>query len=259
MELYNLTGRSAVVVGGAGGIGQAIAQGYAAAGAKVLIASRREESLIRAQSEIKAAVGAEVDYAVCDATDEESVKALVETAQAKYGTIDILCCAQGLNKKFPTLEFPMEELTNMLNVNVVSLMMCVKHFGAHMAKNNRGKIVIVSSVRGKIASRNDGNIGYCISKGAVDMLIRQAAADLGKYFITVNGIGPTITETPMMTKIIEQRGGDAYRDQLASSLLIHRMATTEDCVGPALFLASPASDFVTGEILYPTGGLTCCG
>ena len=164
-----------------------------------------------------------------------------------------------LYEKFPTLEFPMEELTNMLKVNVVSLMMCVKHFGAHMAKNNRGKIVIVSSVRGKIASRNDGNIGYCISKGAVDMLIRQAAADLGKYFVTVNGIGPTITETPMMTKIIEQRGGDAYRDQLASSLLIHRMATTDDCMGPALFLASPASDFVTGEIIYPTGGLTCCG
>ena len=153
----------------------------------------------------------------------------------------------------------MEELTNMLNENVVSLMMCVKHFGAHMAKNNRGKIVIVSSVRGKIASRNDGNIGYCISKGAVDMLIRQAAADLGKYFITVNGIGPTITETPMMTKIIEQRGGDTYRDQLASSLLIHRMATTDDCVGPALFLAAPASDFVNVEIIYPTGGLTCFG
>ena len=253
MELYNLKGKSAVVVGGAGGIGQAIAQGYAAAGARVLIASRREESLVRAQGEIQVAVGADVDYAVCDATDEGSVGQLVETAQAKYGTIDILCCAQGVNKKFPTLEFPMEELTNMLKVNVVSLMMCVKHFGAHMAKNNRGKIVIVSSVRGKIASRNDGNIGYCISKGAV------AAADLGKYFVTVNGIGPTITETPMMTKIIEQRGGDAYRDQLASSLLIHRMATTDDCVGPALFLASPASDFVTGEIIYPTGGLTCCG
>ena len=104
--------------------------------------------------------------------------------------------------------------------------------------------------------------GKCHFMGHDDhgrMLIRQAAADLGKYFITVNGIGPTITETPMMTKIIEQRGGDTYRDQLASSLLIHRMATTDDCVGPALFLAAPASDFVTGEIIYPTGGLTCCG
>ena len=259
MQLYDLTGKSAVVVGGAGGIGQAIAQGYAAAGARVMIASRKAESLARAREEIKAATGVEVDYTVCDASDEGSVQALVDAAQAKYGIIDILCCSQGLNKKFPTLEFPMDELTNMLNVNVVSLMTCVKHFGTHMVKNNRGKIVIVSSVRGKIASRNDGNIGYCISKGAVDMLIRQAAADLGKYSITVNGIGPTITETPMMTKLIEQRGGDAYREKLASSLLIHRMATAEDCVGPALFLASPASDFVTGEIIYPAGGLTCCG
>ena len=259
MDLFDLTGKHAVVVGGAGGIGQAIAAGYAAAGAQVIIASRSEASLQRAQAEILEQTGVKVSYQICDATSEEAVSALVTAAELELGSIDILCCSQGLNKKHPTLEFPMEDFVNMLNVNVVSLMMCIKHFGGHMAKNNHGKIVIVSSVRGKIASRNDGNIGYCTTKGAVDMLIRQAAADLGRYHVNVNGIGPTITETPMMTKVIEQRGGDEYREKLASSLLIHRMATTEDCVGPALFLSSAASDFVTGEIIYPSGGLTCVG
>ena len=258
-NLFDLTGKNAVVIGGAGGIGQAIAEGYAEAGAKVLIASRREESLQRAQEEIKASTGITVDYATVDVTNEESIAALVATAEQKLGRIDILCCSQGLNKKCPTLEFDLSLLNDMLAVNVVGLMACVKHFGNHMAKNNYGKIVIVSSIRGKSASRNDGNIGYCISKGAVDMLIRQAAADLGKYHITVNGIAPTITETPMMSKLIEQRGGDEYRKTLAKSYLIpapHVMAAPTDCVGPAIFFASSASDFNTAEVSYPTGGLS---
>lgn len=91
------------------------------------------------------------------------------------------------------------------------------------------------------------------------MLTRQLASEFGPYGITVNAIAPTVTETPMMTAVIEQRGGDAYRKQLADSLPMRRMATPQDCVGPAVFLSAPASDFVTGNIIYPDGGLTCVG
>ncbi len=258
-NMFDLTGRNAVVVGGAGGIGQAIAQGLVEAGAHVAIASRNAESLERAKSEIKANIGADVDCYTVDATDEDSVKTLAEQVEIDFGKIDILVCAQGFNKKFLTEEFPVNVFNEMLLANVTSVMLCCKYFGIHMMKNRYGKIVLLSSVRGRIASRNTGNMGYCATKGAVDMLTRQIAADYGQYGITVNAVGPTITETPMMTKLIEQRGGDAYRQSLANDLPLKRMATPQDCVGPAVFLASAASDFVTGNILYPDGGLTCVG
>lgn len=259
MNLFSIEGKTAVIVGGAGGIGQAIAQGFAMAGAKTLIASRTETSLQRAASEIKEACGVEVDYLTCDATNEEEVSALVSNAVDVLGRVDILVCAQGLNKKYPAEDFPMDVFQQMLNVNVVGVMQCCKHFGQHMIENGYGKIVILSSVRGKIATRNPGNAAYCATKGAVDMMTRQLASEFGPHGITVNAIGPTVTETPMMAKVIEQRGGDAYRKSLADNLPMKRMAKPEDCVGAALFLASPASDFLTGNILYPDGGLTCVG
>lgn len=254
--LFDIEGKSAVVVGGAGGIGQALAQGLAEAGVKVIISSRKEESLQRAQEEIKAACGVDVDYIPADATDEASVQALVEQSVAKLGKVDILVCAQGLNKKFPAEEFPMDIYENIFKVNVIGIMLCCKSFAKHMFDNGYGKMVILSSTRDCVATKGAGNAGYAASKGAVKMLIKQLASEFGPHGITVNGIGPTVTETPMMTSVIEQRGGDAYRKSLADYLPMRRMAVPADCVGTCLFLASPASDFVTGHVVYPDGGLT---
>ena len=259
MELFNLTGKNAVVVGGAGGIGQAISQGIAMAGARVMITSRKEESLKRAQSEIKINSGIDVSYYAADACNEAEVEGLVNYAVKEMGKIDILICAQGFNKKYALPNLPTEIFSEMLNVNVTSMMLCCKHFGRHMMENGYGKIVLLSSVRGKVASMVTGNVGYSTTKGAVDMLTRQCAAELGQYGITVNAIAPTITETPMMTELIEQRGGDEYRKSLGDKLPMKRMATPEDCIGTAIFLSAPASDFMTGNILYPDGGLTAIG
>lgn len=259
MSLFDLNGKNAVVVGGAGGIGQAISQGLAMAGAKTVIVSRGEESLKRAQSEIKAASGCDIGYYTCDASSEASVEELVAKTVSDLGKVDILVCAQGLNQKFPAEDFPMDVFRQMLEVNVVGVMMCCKHFGKHMMKNGYGKIVILGSVRGKIATRAAGNAAYCTTKGAVDMMTKQLASEFGPHGITVNSIGPTVTETPMMTTVIEQRGGDAYRKAQADQLPMRRMALPEDCVGAAVFLAAPASDFMTGNILYPDGGLTAVG
>ena len=256
MDYFNLKGKNVVAVGGAGGIGQAIAQGFVEAGANVIITSRKEESLKRAQEEIKAATGIAPDYLTVDAVNEDSVKALVEASVAKLGKVDVLLCCQGLNKKFPAQDFPMDVYEQVLNVNVLGVMCCCKHFGKHMMENKYGKIVILSSTRGKVATKAPGNAAYAATKGAVDMLVRQLASEYGPYGITVNALGPTVTETPMMTAVIEQRGGDAYRKSLADDLPMRRMAVPEDCVGTALFLAAPASDFVTGNIIYPDGGLT---
>ena len=102
-------------------------------------------------------------------------------------------------------------------------------------------------------------MGYCCTKGAVDMLTKQFASEFGPHGITVNAFGPTVTMTPMMAPVIEQRGGQAYLDSLAAALPMRKYATPEDVVGTAIFLASHASDFMTGNILYPDGGLTCVG
>ncbi len=258
LDLFSLKGKHAVVVGGAGGIGQSIAQGLAQAGATVAIASRNVESLQRAAREIKEASGCDVGYYTVDAADEKSVEALVASSVKDFGKVEILVNAQGFNKKFNAEAFPMDVFKQMLDVNVTGVMMCCKHFGKHMIENGYGKIVNLSSVRGKIATRHAGNAGYCGTKGALDMLTRQLASEFGKYNITVNGIGPTVTETPMMTEILNSRGANA-RQEMADQLPMKRMAMPFDCVGPAVFLCSDASGFVTGNIIYPDGGLTAIG
>ena len=259
-KLFDLTGKNAVVVGGAGGLGQAIAEGLAAAGAKVLISSRKTEALQRAQGEIKDATGCDVLYSAGDAADEAQVEAMLADAVKQFGgKVDILVNAQGFNKKQDALEFDMDVFRQMLEANVTSFMITSKVFGKHFKENGYGKIVNLSSVRGKIATKTPGNAGYCTTKGAVDMLTRQLASEFGEFGVTVNAIGPTVTETPMMTALIEQRGGDAYRKSLADALPMRKMAMPNDIVGTAIFLAAPASDFMTGNILYPDGGLTAVG
>jgi gluconate 5-dehydrogenase len=259
MDLFSLKGKNAVIIGGAGGLGKTLSQGVAMAGAKVIIVDIADEAMNRARDDIKAACGIEVGTALVDATNEDSVVALVNKTVAELGRVDILVCAQGINKKFPAEEFPVDVYRALFEVNVLSIMLCCKHFGRHMITNKYGKMVVVSSVRGKIATLGAGNVGYCTTKGAVDMLIRQLASEFGPHGITVNGIGPTVTETPMMTSVIEQRGGDDYRKSLSDALPMRRMAAPEDCVGTCVFLAAHASDFMTGSILYPDGGLTAVG
>ena len=257
-QLFDLSGRNAVVVGGAGGLGQAIAQGLAEAGASVVIASRKEETLERAAKEIREACARGVLTCTVDATSEESVDALLAFALERLGKIDILVNAQGLNKKHPAEEFPLDEFRQMLEVNVVGVMNCCKKFGKHMIASGGGRIVNLSSVRGAIATRHAGNVAYCSTKGAVDMMTRQLASEFGPHNITVNAIGPTVTETPMMSEVIKARG-PAYRQSLVDSVPMRRMAKPEDCVGPAVFLCSDAASFVTGQVIYPDGGLTAVG
>ena len=257
--MFSLENKNAVVIGGAGGIGQAIARGVAQAGARVVIASRKIDSLENARKEIKEAIGKQVEVYSLDATDEKAVIAMVERYEKEWGQIHILINAQGFNKKYPAQDFDMDDFRRMFDVNVIGVMLCCKHFGRHMIEKGYGKIVNLSSVRGKIATYAPGNCGYCGTKGALDMITKQLASEYGPYGITVNGIGPTLTETPMMTSTIEQRGGNEYRKKIADTLPMRRMAVPEDCVGTAVFLASPASDFVTGNIVYPDGGLTAIG
>jgi len=247
-DLFNLSGKVAVIVGGAGGIGQAIAQGLAESGAKIMIASRNEENLQKAVKEL----GGNTYYNTTDASDEQSVKALFNNAVAKFGKIDILVNSQGYNKKYAFSEFPSDVWDSMFAVNVRSIMLTCKYFGAHMKQNGSGKIINVSSVRG-VRACGGGNAAYCATKGAVDMLTKTLAVELGPE-VCVNAIGPTITLTPMMSGFDPEKLAT-----LALGKPLKRVGKPEDCIGSAVFLASKASDFVTGQVLYADGGLTAIG
>lgn len=253
--MFDLTGKKAVVIGGAGGIGQALAEGLAVFGAEVLIASRSEERLQNAVKEIKESSGLDVIYHTVDAADEASIIELKDYALEKMGRVDILVNSQGINIKHPVMEFPVEEWDEMYGINVRGLMLTCRTFGKYMIENKYGKIVNVSSVRAERACFGM-NTGYGSTKGAVKLLTQGLAADFGPY-VTVNAIGPAITETPMMTKFFETHPG--YKEGVAETLPLKRIGLTEDLVGACVYLCSDASAFVTGQSIYPDGGLTIMG
>ena len=256
-DLFRLDGKKAVIVGGAGGIGEAIAKGIAFYGADVIIASRNEESLKRAQSEIQAeAPSAKVLYKVTDAAKEADIEALKDYAVAEFGKVDILICSQGFNRKHPVVDFDMTDWDAMFETNVRGVFLCNKIFGKLMKENGYGKIIDITSVRDQIATfPGGGNAGYCATKGALTMIIKQCATELAPE-VTVNGIGPTVTLTPMMEKIVPK---EAVEGSIPADHPCGRMAKPEDCIGAAVYLASDASAYHTGQVLYPDGGLLCKG
>ena len=276
-KMFDISGKKAVIIGGAGGFGKAIAEGYAANGCDVLISSRRESALIEAKKEIeaKAAPGVKVTYFAGDAGDEETVKKMLEyTVSAEgLGGCDILVNAQGINKKMWSWEIDTDYFEKMLHTNITSMMLTCKYFGNWMKDHNLdgdeyvapeagqpntnkgyGKIINFGSVRGirAVANGGGGNVPYNTTKGGVEMLTKAFAADL-RPNVQVNLIGPTITNTPMMVGILP--ADETVRNNIAASLPAQRIGYEIDVVGPAIFLASAASDMVTASSIYPDGGL----
>jgi NAD(P)-dependent dehydrogenase (short-subunit alcohol dehydrogenase family) len=255
MKLFDLTGKYAIVIGGGGGIGHSMAQGLAQAGARVGIASRNLDNLKAVADAFKKESGLTLDVFQVDASDEESINKLAQDVKKAYGRIDILVNSQGFNVKYPALEFDMKEWDRLFAVNVKGVMMACKAFGAIMAEQKYGKIINVSSVRG-IRANAGGNSAYCASKAAVDMITRCLAAEWAKLGINVNAVCPALIATPMMEKVMAEPG---RAEQYTRNIPLGRLAKTEETVGTCLFLASPASDYVTGQMVYCDGGLTAIG
>jgi gluconate 5-dehydrogenase len=251
-DLFSLEGKTAVVVGGAGGMGSSIAAGLIRYGAEVALADVNPDGLERMARELAGFTGTSPRTYVVDCTDEGSVQALVAATVADMGRVDVLVNALGYNFKAPATEFPMDEWDKLFSINVRGVMMACKLFGAQMVKQGSGKIISLSSVRGQRGALG-GNSAYCASKGAVDMITRQLAVELAPHHVYVNAIGPIITVTPMTADRIKQ---DASRyERMLLNVPMGRMAEVTDLVGPAVFLASAASDFITGAILYIDGGM----
>ena len=252
-KLFDFAGMKAVVIGGGGGIGGGIAEAFSAVGMKVAIVGRTLSKLEKKAAEIAEKTGNEVLCFAADTSDEAAVEQMSAAAIEALGGIDVLVNSQGVNKKFSALEHPLPEWDEMFDANVKSIMLTCKHFGQQMVKQGKGRIINVSSIGAVRTKPTDISVCYGATKGAVDAFSLNLAAGWAKHGITVNCIGPIMTETEMMKPIFE-RNPD-LRDGTAARVPLGRIGLPEDCAGIALFLASDAASFVTGQRIYADGGL----
>jgi NAD(P)-dependent dehydrogenase (short-subunit alcohol dehydrogenase family) len=252
-DLFSLKGKNIVIAGGGGGIGRGLAAGFVKYGASVGIAEVDRASMESAMADIEASTGKKITGYWVDRTNdqEDNVRDILARALADMGRVHVLVNAQGFNVKAAATDFPTADWDTLFHVNVRGVMLFCKHFGAHMVEQGGGKIINLSSIRGERGALG-GNLGYCSTKGAVNMLTKQLAVEFAPKNVLVNALGPIITLTPM-TEATVKREPQRY-ERVLNNIPMGRMGRVDDLIGPAVFLASAASDFVTGTILYPDGG-----
>jgi gluconate 5-dehydrogenase len=248
-NLFDLTGKVAVVTGGSGGFGRAIAVGLAVHGADVVVTSRTLASLEETATEVKKQ-GKRALPISCDVADQKSVDQMVKRTLDEFGKINILITSAGIAMRAPAEEFPIQDWQKVMDVNVKGTYLCCQAAGKVMIKQGGGKIITVSSIRG-LLGHPGGYSAYGTSKGAVHLLTRQLAIEWAKYKINVNSIAPCIFWTPLTEPILNDQ---KLYDIFMSRIPWGRAAEPEDFVGAAVYLSSDASEFMTGHILYVDGG-----
>ncbi len=253
LDQFRLDGKVALINGGAGGIGSGICLGMSKAGAKVVIADMLDEKTLKQKAAaLKSETGNEAMGHKVDVTNEESVSKMIKDIVAEFGTIDVCVNAMGINLKRPALEFPMEDWDKMFNVNVKGTMICCKHVGNVMKDKQKGSIINLSSVRG-IRGYTGGNSAYCGTKGAVELITKTLAIELAPFSVRVNALGPSLVITQGTIHI---QNDPELAEKYVALIPLGRLAQVEDIVGPAIFLASDASGFITGQTIFVDGGAT---
>ena len=255
MDLFDLTGRVALVTGGAHSIGLAIGVALAKAGAQVCFNCSSEASPQRGIEAYKAE-GVEVHGYVADVTDEKAVQALVATIREEVGIIDVLVNNAGIIKRVPMCDMSVEDFSKVIDVDLIAPFICSKAVIPGMIEKGRGKIINICSMMSELGRETVS--AYAAAKGGLKMLTRNICSEFGGSNIQCNGIGPGYIAT-QQTSALRERQADGSRhpfDQfIVSKTPAGRWGTTEDLVGPAVFLASKASDFVNGQVLYVDGGI----
>lgn len=255
LDDFSLDGLVAVISGGGGGIGSALAVAFAEAGARVVVAGRTKDSLDATTERVRAS-GSDGLTVVADVTDEADSERLVRETVEKFGRIDILVNAVGggAGKALHNAEsYPRSDWDWIMELNVRSTLVPTQAVARQMiAQGGGGRILNISSVRGNLGIKA-GYSAYVAAKGAINSLTRQWATEWAPHGIRVNAIMPTFVDTPQVAMLLED---PAFKAAIVNRIPLGRVGETSDIVGPAIFLCSDAASFVTGQILGIDGGLT---
>ena len=251
--LFDLGGKIAFLPGGYGGIGEAIAWGLAQRGAVIVVAGRSKAKADHLARRLRAA-GHAAHGMVLDATRVDAIERVVAAIAGRFGAIDIMVNCIGTQIEEPIGKVTEKSFDHVYTVNLKAAMFVAQAVARVQIEAGRGgKQVHLLSVRAQLGLRDRGYSAYCSTKGALVMLIRQHAMELARYRINVNGIAPTFVYTEMIRHVMDNPD---FKRQLLARIPLGRIADPKDVVGAAVFFAAPASDFVTGQVLYVDGGIT---
>lgn len=255
MVNFSLEGKVALVTGASYGIGFAIATAFAEAGAKIVFNDIKQELVDRGLASYKEK-GIDAKGYVCDVTDEDQVKNLVATIEEEVGPINILVNNAGIIKRIPMHEMSAAEFRQVIDIDLNGPFICSKAVIPTMMKLGGGKIINICSMMAELGRETVS--AYAAAKGGLKMLTRNIASEYGEYNIQCNGIGPGYIATPQ-TAPLRERQADGSRHPFDAFIVAKtpaaRWGTPEDIMGPAVFLASDASNFVNGHVLYVDGGI----
>lgn len=254
-NLFSLNGKVALVTGAAYGIGFAIAEALAEAGAKIAFNCRKPEHLQSALDEYSK-LGIEARGYLCDVTKEDEVKAMVADIESTLGSVDILVNNAGIIRRIPMHEMSVDEFREVVDIDLNAPFIVAKAVIPAMMKKRSGKIINICSMMSELGRETVS--AYAAAKGGLKMLTRNIASEYGEYNIQCNGIGPGYIATPQ-TAPLRERQPDGSRHPFDSFIVAKtpaaRWGNPDDLKGPVVFLASQASDFVNGHILYVDGGI----
>lgn len=249
--LFDLTGRTALVTGSTRGIGYALARGLLTAGARVVVHGRDLDRALDAASALSGDTGGVTLPAAFDVTSASSVGAGVTGIEAEWGTPDILVNNAGMQRRAPVLDFSVADWDELVATNLTSAFLVSQRVGRGMVDRGSGKIVMVGSVQSRLA--RPGIAPYSATKGGVVMLTRGLCADLGPKGIQANALCPGYIDTELTRALVDD---EEFSRWVAGRTPAGRWGRVEDLVGALVFLASDASDFVNGQVLYVDGGMT---
>ncbi|MEN6469230.1 MAG: glucose 1-dehydrogenase [Smithella sp.] len=254
-DLFSLKGKVALVTGGGRGIGKFIATGLAEAGADIILTSRKLKNLEATAKELEAEYKVKALAIASDMAKEETIDAMLADAVAKLGHIDILVNNAGATWGAPTLEFPLEKWDQLFNVNVRGVWILTQKVARIMKEQGGGNIINISSVMAFRGSIEEGHpaVPYNSTKAAINLLTMNLAVKLARYNIRVNAIAPGFFHTDMMA-YIDKPEFKPIRDAIINEIPLRHVGEMDDMKGVAVFLASPASAFMTGHIMVVDGG-----
>ena len=250
MNQFDLTGKVALVTGASYGIGYAIACGLAKAGA-IIVFNDINQDLVSKGIEAYKTDGIEAHGYVADVTNEEQINSMVAQIEKEVGVIDILVNNAGIIKRIPMIEMTAAEFRQVIDIDLNGPFIVSKAVIPGMIKKGAGKIINICSMMSELGRETVS--AYAAAKGGLKMLTRNIASEYGEFNIQCNGLGPGYIETPQTEPI--RVAGHPFNEFIIAKTPAARWGKTEDLVGPAVFLASPASDFVNGHVLYVDGGI----